>query len=81
MNARCISPESDLVAQQLTQFQYPQFKGISERALQRNDWALLRELWFADDPQVVHHALYSVSAFTLCDFKVHLGVRRWLQTT
>ena len=29
-----------------------QFKGISEKALQKNDWALLRDLWFADHPQV-----------------------------
>jgi len=29
-----------------------QFRGVSEKALQRNDWALMRQLWFTDEPQV-----------------------------
>ncbi|KAL3139244.1 hypothetical protein ABBQ32_006012 [Trebouxia sp. C0010 RCD-2024] len=37
------------------------FKGISERALQRNDWALLRQLWFADDPQVATEYIAELS--------------------
>jgi pimeloyl-ACP methyl ester carboxylesterase len=29
-----------------------QFRGVSEKALQRNKWALMRQLWFTDEPQV-----------------------------
>ena len=29
-----------------------QFRGVSEKALQRNNWALMRQLWFTDEPQV-----------------------------
>ncbi len=29
-----------------------QFREVSEEALQRNNWALMRQLWFTDEPQV-----------------------------
>ena len=29
-----------------------QFRGVSEKALQRNNWALMRQLWFTNEPQV-----------------------------
>ena len=29
-----------------------QFRGVSEKALQKHNWALMRQLWFTDEPQV-----------------------------
>ncbi|KAA6429640.1 MAG: alpha beta hydrolase [Trebouxia sp. A1-2] len=37
------------------------FRGVSEKALQRNNWALMRQLWFTDEPQVAETYIADLS--------------------
>ncbi|DBB02276.1 TPA: hypothetical protein ACH3X3_011296 [Trebouxia sp. C0006] len=37
------------------------FREVSEEALQRNNWALMRQLWFTDEPQVAEDYIADLS--------------------
>ncbi|KAL0022164.1 hypothetical protein WJX77_001810 [Trebouxia sp. C0004] len=37
------------------------FPGVSEKGLQRNNWALMRQLWFTDEPQVAEDYIADLS--------------------